>query len=53
MALVLQPLDQVLRIQADSAIGPTMHSQVPLPVSLDTGFGDEGLQYWTFGHTSV
>jgi hypothetical protein len=53
MALVLKPLDQVLRVEADSAIGASMHLEILLPVALDSSLGDDSLQHWTFRHTSV
>src|SRR6266850_5250072 len=53
MAFVLQPLDQVLREQAESSIEPAVHVEIPLPVPLDTGCGNDGLQHRTFRHPPV
>src|SRR6266850_732802 len=51
--LVLQPLDQVLREQAESSIEPAVHVEIPLPVPLDTGCGNDGLQHRTFRHPPI
>src|SRR6267143_306536 len=53
MALVLPPLDQGLREQAESTIQAAVHVEIPLPVALDTGSGDDGLQHRTFRYPPV
>ena len=47
------PLDQILRIQADSTVWPAMHFKVPLPVASETVCGDDGFQHWPFRYATV
>ena len=49
MALVLQPLDQLLRVQAKSPIRPAVEFEIPLPVTRDTGCGMRASSTGRFG----
>ena len=46
-------LDQFLREQTEGSIQAAVHLEIPLPVSRDAGFGDDGFQHRTFRQSAV